>query len=446
MNVDWRRAIQSLSIAILALFYGIAAAYTGLFPSKFVDQALRQARQLVAPPQFLNPRIYDRQGARIVSPERMEPGLTLITGSVIESGERIAMRLIDAQGNTVHAWRLGSQVLGSSPSDADRDVHGFALLDDGDVVANIRYGVTVRLDGCGNVIWRLDTRGTHHAVGMTDDGEHWIPLISYTEHATSGQHPDGFPGLPGPVYQEELIRVSAEGRIVERFNLFDVLYQNGLQRYIPKHQGRIVRHTGELVFDAELLHLNDVEVLSGSMAEEYEHFDTGDLLLSFRFLDLVMVVDPDSLTVKWHLAEPFIHQHDPDYIGDGWIGVFDNNQDGSRRGSMLGGSRIIAMRPFTDSMQVLFPTSESEPFYTPALGSWQKLDNGNLLLTESQAGRVVEVAPDGSTVWEWVSPPYDPDNVPEITGAHRYSLSASDVSDWPCSAVVTGMRGSAQAP
>lgn len=78
-------------------------------------------------------------------------------------------------------------------------------------------------------------------------------------------------------------------------------------------------------------------------------------------------------------------------------------------------------------------TPRSEPFYTEFQGKWQLLDNGNLLLTESQAGRVVEVAPDGRSVWEWIAEPYDEDPVPEITEGTRVPWSAERVADWPCS-------------
>lgn len=70
-----------------------------------------------------------------------------------------------------------------------------------------------------------------------------------------------------------------------------------------------------------------------------------DLALSLMHLDLVMVVDPETRTVRWHTSHPFIGQHDPDFVGDGWIGVFDNNRDGTFRGKLVGGSRIVAVQP-----------------------------------------------------------------------------------------------------
>lgn len=155
------------------------------------------------------------------------------------------------------------------------------------------------------------------------------------------------------------------------------------------------------------------------MANEYPMFEAGDLFVLLRDVDLVFVVDPDSEKVRWFETIPFIGQHHPDLMGDVWIGVFDNNRDGTDRGSVLGRSRIVTLQPHTDSVKVIFPTDESEPFYTEAVGQWQQLANGNLLLTESSVGRVVEVRPDGRTVWNWVQTPKQDSMVPavfEITG------------------------------
>lgn len=181
--------------------------------------------------------------------------------------------------------------------------------------------------------------------------------------------------------------------------------------------------------------MNDVEPLSSSLADEYPLFEAGDLLLSLRNLDLVLVVDPDTRRVKWHADDPFLMQHDPDFLGNGWIGIFDNASDFTFRGTMLGGSRIVALQPHTDSVEVRFPTAQSDSFYTAAQGKWQQLSNGNMLLTESRAGRVIEVTPGGRTVWEWIIAPYSDQYVPAVTQATRYALTRTDIADWPCSSV-----------
>lgn len=95
----------------------------------------------------------------------------------------------------------------------------------------------------------------------------------------------------------------------------------------------------------------------------------------------------------WHPS------HDDDQLPSGWIGVFDNNRDGTFRGTALGGGRIVALQPHTDSTRILFPTAHSDTFYTEIMGKWQWLENGNILLTEARAGRVIEVDTAGRTIW-----------------------------------------------
>jgi hypothetical protein len=168
------------------------------------------------------------------------------------------------------------------------------------------------------------------------------------------------------------------------------------------------------------------------MADEYPLFKSGDLLISLRHPNLVIVFDPESLKVKWHAFDPFVYQHDPDFIGDGWIGIFNNNRDLTGRGGMLGDSEIVSIKPGTDSTKVLFPTEKSEPFHTYHRRSWQMLPNENLLLAETTKGRFVEVTPDGRTAWEWVNKSSGP-TVPSAADVHLYTITVNEVSSWSCS-------------
>ena len=160
-----------------------------------------------------------------------------------------------------------------------------------------------------------------------------------------------------------ILHVAPDGEVLRRIPVLDVLYTNGLARYLVKG---MLPHPETILEDPT--HLNDVEPLGAERASAYPSFEAGDLLVSLRTPSLVFVVDPTSLEVKWTASTPFLHQHDPDFLGHGWTGVFDNNQDPTPRGTMLGGSRIVALSPSTDSMKTLFPTARSEPFYTATAG------------------------------------------------------------------------------
>ena len=433
------KVVFVISFAALAWMYGFATSARGWFPNDLLVRAWDEARALgTTAPDWMVSRVYEGEGVRLVVPGSTQQGLTLVSTNLQEFDWLPGLVLIDHDGAVHHQWRVDpSEIFADSANvrrwnTAQAIVNGSHLFPNGDVLVNLDYLGTVRLDACGRVRWRL-AEGNHHSITPAEDGTFWIPALSRKGPAVTPDHPDGLPGIRHDVYQDRILQVSADGQILRDINVFDVLYANGLQRHIPKASWKRDRD--------DITHLNDVEPLPAALADQYPLFEAGNLVVSLRHLDLVMVLDPQTERVKWHETRPFLQQHDPDFIGDGWIGVFDNNYDGTERGTMLGGSRIVAVQPHTDSVAVLFPTEVSEPFYTETVGQWQRLANGNLLLTETHAARVVEVTADGRTVWDWVATPRSKSAVPEVPDATRYELTPEEIDGWPCSPE-TGQQGS----
>lgn len=432
------KLVFGLSVAVLIFLYGYATRQFDWFPSPFLQRAwiegqLASSRPggLVAPvPIGMVPRVHDGQGVRVIDRAAMQPGLTLIaslwrTGGRWEPG----LRLIDADGRVLHAWRVDVGTLLAAPDSVrrsvkdarSRSVHGTYLFPNGDVLANIDYVGSVRLDACSRPEWRL-AAGNHHSIARADDGTFWIP-------GSTDLRPSNHAIPKGPIYRDLLLHVSPSGKVLDRIDVLDLLYANGLE-------DDLVKTTYEEPDDPT--HLNDIEPLPDSLAGGFPGFRTGDLLVSLRNLDLLMVVDPATRKVVWHDSGPFLAQHDPDFMRGGWVGVFDNRRDGTERGTALGGTRIVAVQPRTGAVRTLFPKPGSEHFYTDQMGKWQQLDNGDLLLTEARAGRIMEVTPGGRTVWQWLSPPYDSTHVPEVSEGTRYDLTPRAVAAWPCSPDSTG--------
>lgn len=416
----------SLSLATVAFLYGWGAAALGWPPGRLIATGVAQAHAILRP-SFLSPRVYDRWGAETYEPAKVQPGTTLIA-TLWRDGRSWTpgLRLIDREGRVLHAWRVHpGEILSASGSDPRRlwngYAHGAQLFDNGDVLLNIETVGSVKLDACSNVLWALSEH-SHHSVAPDDDGSFWIPARDDWNAEADMAGARHFDGLTAPLVNNRILKVSDEGKVLDEIQVLDLLFDNGLQRYVAK-----ARDGGP-----DIMHVNDVEPLGDSIAAEYPLFEAGDLVVSLRNANLVLVLDPDTRTVKWYASEPFIHQHDPDFIGDGWIGIFDNSEDGSARGSMLGGSRIVALQPHTGATRVLFPTPHADPFYTESMGKWQLLENGNLLLTEAQAGRVVEVEPGGATVWEWIAEPANDRWVPEVSEGTRYPLTPDQIAAWAC--------------
>ena len=442
MQTPRRRTLEKggflLSALLLVFLGGYLTRDLGWFPHSLLQRALGQGDRILTVttegPDFAETRtgVSARAGAATREDGgEIGPALTLITSTWRDFDWNPGLRLVDREGRVLHEWRVDPTELFSDADHrrgtdlSEQDIHGSMLLPNGDVVVNVEYAGTARLDACGHVKWRV-SEGNHHSVARAADGSFWMPGVSERREARSELYPgpEGYPGLGGTIFHSLILHVSPDGELLRTIPVLDLLYRNDLERFIPKNdqQDR-----------DDVLHLNDVEPLPPAMASEYPLFEAGDLLVSLRNLDLVLVFDPEALEVKWSASRPFIMQHDPDWMGDGWIGVLDNNWDDTERGTMLGGSRVVALQPHTDSSRVLFPTAKSDSFYTAHRGKWQELENGNLLLAESDEGRVVEVAPDGRTLWEWTAESYDESSVPSVTRASRADLTREEVGAWPCS-------------
>ena len=431
------RIMFLVSSLVLAFLYGFGAAKNGWPPGELVSRAIAQARALEMhrEPGFLAPSVHQQGGARTLLSGSVRPGLTLIASFWREQrdgGEWSAgLRLIDRAGRTVHRWPLApgeifpdSAYLRNTPI-RHADAHGMFLFPDGDVLVNLNYLGTVRLDACGSVEWTM-AAGNHHSISQAQDGTFWIPGMSRNRDATIPSSSTGERTLPRAVYRDLLLNVSPDGELLRAINVLDVLYANDLEHYLVKH---------DAFHDEDPVHLNDIEPLGRELADDFRTFRANDLLISLHDLDLVLVMDPETGRVKWHESRFFIWQHDPDFVPGGRIGVFDNNADGTARGTILGGSRVVALEPHTDSLSVLYAPSTSEPFYTEILGSWQRLAGGNMLLVEGTAGRVVEVTTDGRIAWEWVHPATEQGRVPGVGGALRTQITPEVVASWPCTSL-----------
>src|SRR5690606_13551492 len=127
-------------------------------------------------------------------------------------------------------------------------------------------------------------------------------------------------------------------------------------------------------------HLNNIDVLSTAMAPAFPLFKEGDILLSLRNLNLVAVMDPGTEKIKWWSMGSFIQQHDPDFLPDGRIGLFDNRGEAENpNGSAYRASRILAIDPVLQALETLYASSEHDIFPTTIRGNQQFLSNGNIL-------------------------------------------------------------------
>jgi hypothetical protein len=431
-KLDYSPVAFVVSGILLVFVFGVAVGNYHFFPYSAMKQGLDVVQEVFAqrdtilgrrPTEFLEPARYRGQGVTTWKRTEAVAGFTLLTGFFEGSNE---MRLIRLDGSIVHRWPVSFRRIFPNPehirprttipqSDWNVAAHGSVVLPDGSVVFNFTNKGAAKIDKCGSVVWTVPQM-MHHSIERASDGGFWIPNLRYIEQTPA------YPHIRVPYYEDTIVRLSENGKILKEISVLEILYKNGLDHFAL---------TGDMT--NELTHLNDVEELTPEMAKHFPQFAAHDLLLSTRFKHLVMVVDSDTLGVKWYQSGPWIGQHDPDFLDDGTIILFSNNDDGTTSGSVYGGSTIMKINPADRRVEYRYGIAPGQKFFTRAQGKLQTLGSaeGHILVTEARAGRAFEVDANGNLVWEYHNQ-YDELNAALLTGAERYAEDYFTQTDWSC--------------
>ncbi|HSK41344.1 MAG TPA: arylsulfotransferase family protein [Arenibaculum sp.] len=366
--------------AFLAYWFGFATAHFGLPPRDLITSSYAELSDFKAhwrndlgfePTRFLVPAATQRPpGFTAVNPDAMAEGYRLVAGYLKDRPSLNGAALFDTGGSEVHFWPIDYATL--DPKGRDPRLvflHGFEVFPDGSIVVNFDNGnVIARIAACGDVMW-TQQGDFHHAVTRSHDGTLWALEADRLTQLDAG--------------------TGARLRHVElRENIID---PNGATGIFGMRYNDDEFNPGYM---DDPFHPNDVEILSPEYAAAFADFEAGDIMISLRSLNLVAVIDGRDLRLKWYQHGPWHRQHDPDFMPDGTISVFDNNMHAKV-------SRILRIDPATRRYEVAFEGSDAAPFYTGIRGKHETLANGNILVTEPQGGRAFEVDAGGNLVWEY---------------------------------------------
>lgn len=341
-----------------------------------------------------------------------EPGYTLYT-----SGHAGVAILLDMQGNEVHRWEApfrsafgGTSHLTSSVPDSCIYMRRVHLFPNGDLLALYETPAATpsgrglaRLDIEGNVLWTFDA-AAHHDFEIAADGTIYV----LTQEIRTERHPQ-LSRLRTPLIEDKLSVLSADGEELRTFSLFDVFGKS------PYFRSAVTLRD----WTGDVFHANTVNIIGADFASHYEQIEAGDLMVCLRNLNLVIVVDPETEDVVWATGGPWHFPHDPDPLDNGNILIFDNcatHGDAVR-------SRVIEFNPVTGEIEREFSGRSESPLVSDIRSCQQLLANGNILVTESDYGRILEATPAGEVVWEFVNPVRGGPKgelIPVVSGAVRY--------------------------
>lgn len=307
--------------------------------------------------------------------------------------------LVDIDGKEVHSWKLPGRIgrharilpngnlavntLRPSPKQTTSDGGPFPFP----FFNKYGGGIMSELDPEGKVVRQFTDPLGHHDQYHYGDGRLLYTSLEALSREESAKVVGGVPGteIDGITYADTINEVDEKGNLLWHWKVSE-----GLPRDEFPLQPHYTREHYPLI--------NSVLPMR----------DGKHILASMRSVSAVVIIERSTGDIVWKLGpEVLAQQHNATELENGNILIFDNGA--FRNGESITYTRAIEVDRATkeivweyrDRSQMLY-------FFTPFMGSAQRLANGNTLLCESGFGRVFEVTKDGYICWEYVNPHFSP--------------------------------------
>jgi len=380
-------------LSVLAIFsYGVAVGVYQIWPYGSLMQIRKAAKVLivhrstVSEDLFVKPASGSPRKVISIFDDSVQKGYYAFLGWD-NPRNHYSVWLYNDKGEKLHTWKISYASLDPDYpiTNGGSDVpHAMHVMPDGSLVVGFSRiaRVMARLDACGKPIW-IKKGVFHHTMTEDDDGAMWMWRGKETAYGNY-QYIVRFDPEDGATLEEidlieDIIRPLGDGAAI--FGVRPDFQPKGIDKDYPANN------------EFDIFHPNAVDVLSPAMEDSFPEFEAGDLLLSFRNLNLVAVIDPDSKRLKWWSEGPWRFQHDPDFTADGKISVYDNNSERKR-------SEIIKIDPV--SMEISNDLASGDFFfYSEWQGEHQYLPNGNVLVVSADEGRADVLSSNGKRLLEF---------------------------------------------
>lgn len=293
--------------------------------------------------------------------------------------------VIDMMGEVVNEWTLTEDPMA-------QNIFGVQLLENGNLLAALtkqssdappfvfKGGIIMEVDWDGNVVWQVEDEDQHHDVRMLPNGNLLVLRAEVLPAELAERVPGGLPEQQGlGMWTDYLVEMTLDGEVVWEW------------------------HT------ADHMRPEDYRINAQDLRDEWTHANgidqlpDGNVVISFRNVNVVAIIDRDSGEFVWEMRAPELaQQHHPTVLENGNVLIFDNGAH--RENSSLNYSRVIEVDTSTTEIVWEYIDKSILNFFSPFISSAQRLPNGNTFITEGNYGRLFEVTTEGEIVWEYISP------------------------------------------
>jgi hypothetical protein len=294
--------------------------------------------------------------------------------------------LVAMDGGTVHSWKMPHRPgLYAHLLDNGHLFYGGKLMTDLDRFESwprFKAGAALEVDWHGRVLWEVRHPDHHHDARLLKNGNVMLLCLKPLAADLATRVRGGLPGTEaagGIIFADYLVEMTTKGEPVWEWRSWEHLAPEEYPITPQDHR-------------AEWTHGNTV-------AETAD----GNLLVSFRNISHVFLIERATGNILWKLGNPpLAQQHDPRPLPNGNVLVFDNGTH--RRDSPATFSRVIEVDPKTSEIVWRYQDRSLFEFFSPYISGAQRLPNGNTLICEGCHGRIFEVTAGGEVVWEYVNP------------------------------------------
>ena len=335
-----------------------------------------------------------------------QPG-TCFNGYTLISGAGLA-KLIDMNGRTAHQWLV-------DPDKTKGFIHRARLMPDGRLMLLFGpkgggYGHVEEFSWAGQLLWdyRPEDGKPHHDFYPTPEGN--VLLICSMPVPQEIVETIEDPRRRALTIQgDTIVEISREKQVVWRWRQHDHLDINTCNP-IPASRDWPGGPDNNTITD--WTHTNTVQALPENHWHDHgdARFKPGNVLMSMRQLDTILIVDRETHEITWSYTGTFrggmSGQHESEMIekglpGAGNILVFDNGASPCKDLAHAGRSLVIEIDPPAE--EVVWSYEDGHRFYSPFTSNCQRLANGNTLILEAACRRLFEVTPEGEIVWEYIT-------------------------------------------
>lgn len=398
--------------------YGYFVHRSELFPYRVAKQAeaaygaLRSRSSRKEPTSFIEyvPETVRRPSVERVAAEQPDDWI-FVTGGPYEFLDECPRFgclawIVDRDGNVIHRWEANLDELSRDTGDAIGKTDpanvkwlGTELLTDGSLIVALyndrafpEGAGLAKFDRDGHLVWRSKHKHIHHWFTVGPDGTIYAPghsildtpaPIGATRHRITCQRVEA--------ETDHIAVIDSNGVERERIDVMDLLVANGY--------AGLVRLTRD---ECDPFHLNSVQYIDARAASSLEGIDPGDLLISLRNINTVLIFSPQSRAIKWIQTGRTLEQHSPRFLPDGSLVVFDNTGGDGR----FGDARIVRARPRSTEFSVVAPRTRialGTPFSSDYAGHITVGPNSDrLLIALTSKSEILEIdLATGEPLWRY---------------------------------------------